>query len=443
MRYFKNLVMSLLISTALLGCGGGGSSSSASPSSSTRTVSGSFATPSPMLIQTKQGLLPLPQFSKSAGLCAAASGQSVCRVVAMATDGTTVTDENLGSCTFSLALTTGKNYIISFIGTNPATSACDVFLANLSIQASSLLNIQSGDAVDLGTISMSGQNATCSGSFSDITTCAALGLNDADGDGFCDGWDGEAPASDDFSATGCQSSSDCTGGAICTACDGASGYCLSSDYVCTSAHSCAVGERCILALCSSPGIGYCDYADSGETECTTDSDCSWLGSGATCSSGFCQAASGGCTVNSNCADSEVCTSGACVTLNLNGDYISDLNTGTGCDLQADYALFPQTERVSGQSGLTISIVGLVAPAGAECSHDSASVALTRGDADVHATGVALNCPEDSLAGNSNSTRNTITFNTSSTPTTVTRTVTQVIGDVDFWDPDCALTYTKQ
>ncbi len=213
MRNLK-IALFMLFAVSLVACGG---SSGGETAATTRTMSGAIQGAAAMTIDS----------TKLAGETAGACGEfdpPICRVIATATDGTTVLDENLTDCAFSLALLIGNDYVISFVGTNPVSGECDTFVATLLAGSGSLFNIDAGTAIDLGTITIdpATDTATFSGSFTDVLGCEEIGFDDRDDDGACDGWDGSFPDDPtDFEAIDCTADTDCPEGETC----GEFGFC--------------------------------------------------------------------------------------------------------------------------------------------------------------------------------------------------------------------------
>jgi len=249
----KKLAVSavVILALAIAACGGGSGSSSGSTTTGTtvRTIKGTISAPAAITISSEK--------VAAAGTCSAYT-PPICRVIATSTDGTTVMDESLADCAFSLGLTIGKEYVISFVGTNSTTGACDTFVATLLAGTSgSVFSIRTGEGdIDLGTISVDPTtgSATFSATFTDILSCDDLGLADDDSDGMCNGADGEVPAADDFAGVvECASSSDCTEGKTCND----AGFC--SDETPPTTAECTEDANCEALH---PGEGkVCDAAD--------------------------------------------------------------------------------------------------------------------------------------------------------------------------------------
>lgn len=441
----RKIVMVLLGLAVLSACGGGGSDSSGS-SATTRAVAGSFSQAGAMVAKATVPVLPQPTVSTDAGSCSAAAG-TICRVIATSTDGTMVMDENLGDCAFSLPLVIGKSYVISVVGTNPATGACDTFLASLKTSAGSLFAVAAGDAVDLGTVSVTGGVATFTGTFGGVEGCAAMGFDDVDGDGFCDGWDGELPGSDDFAVTACSSNSDCASGEICTACGGEAGYCIASECLCGADDECGAGMRCVADLCDDPKIGYCDYVDAGESECTADADCSWLDASATCVSGFCEGVVSECSDSDDCKalyegeNKMICTDGTCgaaALADLAGTYAAN-GEGT-CAMGGNILRAPQLETVAVASSTTLNVTGTVGSTGILCVHQQTTVTPTLSGHEFVALVAGLIDPtvnsDDCTTGG-----DTLTFSVGTYPFTLNREVTDSLGSL--YVNDCWIQYEKQ
>lgn len=170
-----------------------GSSSSTTPATTTRTLTGKVvmrAAPAAALSLA----LPQPAKAEVAGSCAEID-PPVCKVIATATDGTTVLDENLTDCAFSLPLVIGSDYVISFVGTDPATGTCTKFLATLINSGSSIFSIEDGALFDLGDISIDPATgeAIAEFLFDGLMSCAELSSTDTDSDDICDDWEEEFP----------------------------------------------------------------------------------------------------------------------------------------------------------------------------------------------------------------------------------------------------------
>jgi len=118
---------------------------------------------------------------------------NVVKVVATATDGTTVIDDSLENCVFVLPLVIGKSYVISFVDYS------DGFIASLVGSSGSIFLIGDGtETIDLSVITISDGSATYAGESPDFApvTCVSLGYIDSNDDGICDAWDGGVPDSE-------------------------------------------------------------------------------------------------------------------------------------------------------------------------------------------------------------------------------------------------------
>jgi hypothetical protein len=458
----KNSATFILVCATILtiaACGGsGGGNAGDDTHTTTRNLKGSLVTPNSNI--SAPASPSLNSNSDVEGSCSIGN-VTICKVIATASDATTIiTDTRLTECTFSLNLIVGKDYVISLVGPNPETGACDTFVATMLASSGSIFHIGSGDAIDLGNVTISDGIATFTGRFSDFLSCAILGFDDSDFDGLCDGWDGELPDSESsFDSTECESSSDCGDGEFCTACGDESGYCLSTDYVCTEGNSCGTGNKCVADLCDDPVIGYCEEVEEGEEECDADADCSWLGDGATCSDGFCSEPDDGddnqesCTTDDDCSGDDVCDDGTCVAgcsdnsdcadlydgenkmvcdtdthlcgeaslADLVGDYVAVEGIGDGC---VAYTYFPESETVTSPGADSLELAGTAGEGGeALCSHTQtdALADFTSDGLSFEKTGVTLDCPENEPPEDGVTT-NTITFDVSTWPFELSRVV---------------------
>ncbi len=185
----KTAVIALALSCMLAACGGSGSTDGTSggdnTTSVTRLVTGTIGTPAAAMSLS----LPPPK-AAVADRCAAID-PAICRVIATASDGATVMDEDLSDCAFSLALAVGKSYVISFVSPDPATDLCTKFVATLLAGGDSVLSIDAGDDIAFGAITIdpvTGQ-ATFTGSIEEFLACEELLQSDMDDDGICDNFE--------------------------------------------------------------------------------------------------------------------------------------------------------------------------------------------------------------------------------------------------------------
>lgn len=186
----KMAVIALALSLLLAACGGSSSTDDATNGGSnttaaTRLVTGTIGTPAAAMSLS----LPPPK-ATVADRCSAVA-PAICRVIATATDGSTVLDEDLSDCAFSLALAIGQNYVISFVSPDPATDLCTKFVATLVAGGDSVLSIDAGEDIAFGAITIdpvTGQ-ATFTGSIEELLACEELMQSDMDDDGICDSFE--------------------------------------------------------------------------------------------------------------------------------------------------------------------------------------------------------------------------------------------------------------
>lgn len=180
----KVAFLSVIVALFAVSCSSS-SSNDQQTAATTRTIQGKIAAPAAAMTMVK---------AEVAGTCTSYD-PAICKVIATATDGTTVSDENLSDCAFSLPLVVGSDYVISFVGTDAATGACDKFVATLIAGGSAIFRIEDGTEFDLGdvTIDPTTGSATASNTFSGMASCAELDKPDSDGNGVCDDWQEEFP----------------------------------------------------------------------------------------------------------------------------------------------------------------------------------------------------------------------------------------------------------
>jgi hypothetical protein len=178
--------LTVVLAMALFaGCGGSsGTGDGGGDAATTRSVQGTIGGAAAQVLDaSKEG---------AADSCTAID-PAICKVIALATDGSTVYDDTLSDCTFSLPLVIGSDYVISFVGLAD-DGTCSRFVATLIAGGESVFSIEAGNDVLLGTITIdpaTGQ-ATASemASYEDMLIgCAELGVMDSDGDSICDTWD--------------------------------------------------------------------------------------------------------------------------------------------------------------------------------------------------------------------------------------------------------------
>lgn len=183
----KTAVIALALSCFLAACGGSSTTDATDGdnAATTRTVTGTIGTPAAAMSLS----LPPPK-ATVADRCATVD-PAICRVIATASDGTTVLDEDLSDCAFTLALAIGQSYVISFVGPDPATDACTRFVATLLAGSDSVLSIDAGEEIAFGTVTIdpvTGQ-ATFTGTIEEFLACEELLQSDMDDDGVCDNFE--------------------------------------------------------------------------------------------------------------------------------------------------------------------------------------------------------------------------------------------------------------
>lgn len=360
-------ILLMVFSFVFVSCGGG-SSGSSGVDTTKRTVTGNLA-----------GAGSKALISKAVGgsVCTQIS-PNICRVIATDTNGTTVIDESLSDCIFSLPLNIGSNYVISFVGPDQSGS-CNQFLATLiSSTGGNVFNISSGNVeINLGDIlldSLTGKassSVSLDGFFGDIFTCEELNQLDSDGDDVCDGFE-DVPTLSDFESL---------------------------------------------------------------VECTTDADCS---NGQICVVGLCtvQSTSGSqCTKNEDCSDGQFCKLGSCVSAtnaDLVGIYANPTTSG-GANCQDDINSLPSKETVTVE-GDVLKIEGTVNPNNSTfgCRHNATVLTLVNLQGNLN-----LDCYPGCVLDD---TTNTFVFDTNVTNFTLKRTINTANGPT--FTPGCEFIYTK-
>ena len=264
-------------------------------------------------------------------------------------------DESLDDCAFSLDLVVGNDYVISLVGSNASTGACDTFVATILAAAGSIFSIDDGAAIELGSVTVNGDGtATFSGSFESLLSCPELGFEDQDADGACDGWDGSLPNDEgDLSSTAC-----------------------------TADEQCADGEYCEESL------GYC-FSDSFSA-CATDADCEaqFPGAGRTCSAehNTCVEGSGGGTGDDG--------GDAVPTLaDFAGTY--EISSASNCANNATVTSNAVRYEAASLSGDQLILTGSNEPAESRCGHGATAIAPAGSNGVFSATNVVTaseSCP---------------------------------------------------
>ena len=168
--------------------------------------SGSSSTPEPAVEQETRTIVGLIVLVSDSPI---SDCSEIMRVIATATDSTTVIDDSVEDCSVQLELTEGNDYVISFVNSDGE------FIATLVADYGSVIQIEGGTTViDLGNITIEEGRATFSGEYLDyidsdddgvvdsadetpcgdqecssLYSCEYFGFSDSDDDDICDQWD--------------------------------------------------------------------------------------------------------------------------------------------------------------------------------------------------------------------------------------------------------------